>query len=367
MAKEDVIMSESTSLYKHLLDEVKASAQEPQSAKITHDSGDMYFAPPSLMRSKMDIELQIAGLRRHQLLMDKKIVEEVFRAKENALEAETKLALTMLEAYPTPGSPLTDSVGVNTNAINVFSNASAPPATSFEQDPVKFNTSAQNEISSPSRSDSAIGTPGLSALSSLDRVKVRLVSSPGLNETYEVLGSDESVIFHVKISLKHPKGDKNLSFEGEILDKHHEEVVKFHLNENRELVVTARNEKVCSIKRQPTLIKPVLTVNDNDNKVLFKVKGQGLRSNIPIFPITNLEKVPIGGINKALPLTAQPSNFVDAQLSSIDFPRDLDVKSKAAIIACNFIIVSTDHAMIRSRLLQNELLMVATDKNVTEY
>ncbi|CAH2989570.1 unnamed protein product [Chilo suppressalis] len=307
---------------------------------------------PSFIQSKVGIQLQIAELQRQQLILDKLHADEVFKAKESALEAQKNLALTMLDANPSSTFLIETNNKVLNNvaefsAINVFANASAPPA--IEVDPV---VSPSETAATAATEDIKATDLGLSQLSSLEGVKIQHVSAPNARETYEVFGPNGSRIYRVNISFGFFADKKKRTVLGEILNNKLKEVATFRTNENNAMELVVGNKIVCVVKRQPTMFKPVLTVSDELGKILLKIKGLrswiNLGTNSPFFYVETSSKDCIGCIIKDLSRTCKSSDAsIESQYSAIDFPCDLDVNSKLAVIASSFLIVSANLAADR--------------------
>ncbi|RVE54500.1 hypothetical protein evm_000985 [Chilo suppressalis] len=307
---------------------------------------------PSFIQSKVGIQLQIAELQRQQLILDKLHADEVFKAKESALEAQKNLALTMLDANPSSTFLIETNNKVLNNvaefsAINVFANASAPPA--IEVDPV---VSPSETAATAATEDIKATDLGLSQLSSLEGVKIQHVSAPNARETYEVFGPNRSRIYVVNISFGFFADKKKRTVLGEILNNKLKEVATFRTNENNAMELVVGNKIVCVVKRQPTMFKPVLTVSDELGKILLKIKGlrswMNLGTNSPFFYVETSSKDCIGCIIKDLSRTCKSSDAsIESQYSAIDFPCDLDVNSKLAVIASSFLIVSANLAADR--------------------
>ncbi|RVE54501.1 hypothetical protein evm_000986 [Chilo suppressalis] len=309
----------------------------------------------SFIESKIEIELQIADLRWQQLMLDRQHAEEVFKAKEIALDAEIRLAVTKLNASP-PSSTLCFENNrkmfynaAEERANNLFENASAPPAN--ESAPVSSTMSMQNMALQPLVSSDP-DFSGISQLSSLNKVTIHPVTAPSLNETYKILDPDGSEIYRVEVCVGH---DLKRALQGKIINKELKEVATFHTTESRTMELLVGNKKVFVVKRQPALFKLVLTISTTHGKVIMKIKGQGYGSNKSIYTVETATKENIGCIIKNLNTNSQPSNGSFDYLNSvINFHRDLKVVLKAAIVACSFLIVSTEHAAIRGKLLKED-------------
>ncbi|CAG9796822.1 unnamed protein product [Diatraea saccharalis] len=104
--------------------------------------------------------------------------------------------------------------------------------------------------------------------------------------------------------------------------------------------VTVCNQLASVVRQEVTFMKPVLNINDPQDRLVLRVKGPAVRTGECDFEIFTPSKKRVGVIRKlwggcAREVLTSKDNF------RINFPTDLDVRYKAALIGTCFLIVIT--------------------------
>ncbi|XP_049876405.1 phospholipid scramblase 4-like isoform X2 [Pectinophora gossypiella] len=95
--------------------------------------------------------------------------------------------------------------------------------------------------------------------------------------------------------------------------------------------------KLASVVRQEvTFLKPVLSVNDAGDKPLYRVKGPVDTANDTDFEVFSLSKKKVGAIKRKWGRSREAP--ADTDSFHIHFPKDLDVRYKAALVGVCFLI-----------------------------
>ncbi|KAJ0182844.1 hypothetical protein K1T71_002213 [Dendrolimus kikuchii] len=95
---------------------------------------------------------------------------------------------------------------------------------------------------------------------------------------------------------------------------------------------------VSVVRVEPTFMKPVLNINDADDKRVLRVKGPMCQDGEVDYEIFDKNKTRIGCIQKQWSGIAREV-FTDADNFMITFPGDLDVRFKAAVIGTCLLIL----------------------------
>ncbi|KAJ0182851.1 hypothetical protein K1T71_002220 [Dendrolimus kikuchii] len=103
--------------------------------------------------------------------------------------------------------------------------------------------------------------------------------------------------------------------------------------------VTVNGSLASVVRQELTLMKPVLNINDANDRHVLRVKGpaMALQGNAD-YEIFTSNKTRIGCIEKQWSGFMREA-FTDADNFRLTFPKDLDVRFKAAIIGTSFLIV----------------------------
>ncbi|XP_049876328.1 phospholipid scramblase 3-like isoform X1 [Pectinophora gossypiella] len=181
---------------------------------------------------------------------------------------------------------------------------------------------------------------GITQLSSVDRVVVRQKSYAGCK--YEVLTSDGRVILHARddtTALGQLLGGTNRAFNIDVMDTQDRPIAKLRRpytvgSDKMEVWVTGKLASV--VRQEVTFLKPVLSVNDAGDKPLYRVKGPVDTANDTDFEVFSLSKKKVGAIKRKWGRSREAP--ADTDSFHIHFPKDLDVRYKAALVGVCFLI-----------------------------
>ncbi|CAG4950726.1 unnamed protein product [Parnassius apollo] len=186
---------------------------------------------------------------------------------------------------------------------------------------------------------------GIKMLTGLTKVMIRQKVTTSDNNKYVVLAPDASVVFYAKENsgiLDRVLGGKSRAFEINIFDTEENEVIRlrrpFTMGLDVKMDVSVCGKAVSVVRKEVTFCKPIININDASDKPAFRVKGPMIPTNVCDFELFTTSKQRIGVISKKWSGTAR-----EAQTSSdnyvIEFPVDLDVCFKAAVIGTCLLIV----------------------------
>ncbi|KAG6445986.1 phospholipid scramblase 1 [Manduca sexta] len=184
---------------------------------------------------------------------------------------------------------------------------------------------------------------GIRQLISLDRIKVRQKTTVFEGNKYVLMTPDEKVFMYAKEdagALSVMLGGKNRAFHMDLLDTEHQNVVALRRPYTfgaDKLEVRVCGQLASVVRQEHTFMKPVLNINDAQDRNIFRVKGPMNISGECDFRILTRDKKQVGVIRKVWggfmrEAFSQSDNF------EIAFPLDLDVRIKAAIIGTCFLI-----------------------------
>ncbi|XP_028172458.1 phospholipid scramblase 3-like [Ostrinia nubilalis] len=182
--------------------------------------------------------------------------------------------------------------------------------------------------------------PGAAKLLPLSRVLVRQKMTVFKGNKYVVTDPDGEVLFYAKetggVMLM---SAKSRPFHINIHDAQDNEVMTLR----RPYTFGPDKMKVCiggqlvSVVRQEfTFTKPVLQINDANDQPVLRVKGPVVTGFEPDYVIQTADKRPIGVIKRVW--RGWRTALTDADSFHLEFPVDLDVRFKAAIIGTCFLI-----------------------------
>ncbi|XP_045452587.1 phospholipid scramblase 1-like [Melitaea cinxia] len=174
-------------------------------------------------------------------------------------------------------------------------------------------------------------------LKTLDKVLIREKSGSYVNNKYVVLTTEGEVILYAKEDsgfLNNVLGGKSRSFEIDVFDTNDKEVIKIrrpYTVAQDKMDVSVCGQAAAVVRKEVTFFKPVLTINDANDRLVIRVKGPVSLSSECNFELYSKDKQRIGDISKR---TRAP----DRDRFAARFPADLDVRYKAAVISTCFLI-----------------------------
>ncbi|XP_045511235.1 phospholipid scramblase 3-like [Colias croceus] len=182
---------------------------------------------------------------------------------------------------------------------------------------------------------------GLEKLNSLDRVVIRDKTKAYPSSKYVVTSPDGEVLLYAKEDsgiLDKVLSGKSRSFEIDVYDTDDREVIKlrrpYTLGQDK-MDVSVCGQAVAIVRKEVTFFKPVLSINDVNDKPVIRVKGPVSTTSECDFELYSSDKKRIGAICKRWNgLTrghSERDNFV------LLLP-PLDVRYKAAVIGTCFLI-----------------------------
>ncbi|XP_063357850.1 phospholipid scramblase 3-like [Cydia amplana] len=186
---------------------------------------------------------------------------------------------------------------------------------------------------------------GIKSLEGLHSVTIRQKVTGFSNNKYVVLAPDGAVILYAKENsraLNRLFGGKDRAFEINIYDTQDKEVVRLRRPYTfgpDKMDVTLCGSLISVVRQEVTFFKPVLNINDANDRPMLRVKGPMTTSGDADFKLYNTKKQQVGVIAKRWGGLAREL-FSDADHFEISFPADATVGVKAAIIGTCFLIVS---------------------------
>ncbi|CAK1601539.1 unnamed protein product [Parnassius mnemosyne] len=185
---------------------------------------------------------------------------------------------------------------------------------------------------------------GIKLLTGLNKVLIRQKVTAFPNNKYVVLAPDSSVVFYAKEDsgiLDRVLGGTSRAFEINVFDTEKKEVIRlrrpFTMGLDVKMDVAVCGKAVSVVRKEVTFCKPIININDSSDKPAFRVKGPVFTTSECDFELFTKSKQRIGVIRKKWSGMAREA-LTNADNYVIEFPADLDVRFKAAVIGTCFLI-----------------------------
>ncbi|KAJ0182868.1 hypothetical protein K1T71_002237 [Dendrolimus kikuchii] len=186
-------------------------------------------------------------------------------------------------------------------------------------------------------------------LASLNAVVIRQKSTAFSGNKYVICAPGGGVLFYAKEdagALNLVQGSSR-AFNIDIFDADNKQASLIFIQILRrpytfgpdKMDVKINGSLVSVVRVEPTFMKPVLNINDADDKRVLRVKGPMCQDGEVDYEIFDKNKTRIGCIQKQWSGIAREV-FTDADNFMITFPGDLDVRFKAAVIGTCLLIVN---------------------------
>ncbi|CAH2049813.1 unnamed protein product, partial [Iphiclides podalirius] len=178
---------------------------------------------------------------------------------------------------------------------------------------------------------------GIKELSRLSKILIRQKTTKIANK-YVVMAPDGSVVLHAREEsgiLDRMLVGTSRAFEMTLFDNDNKEVIKLRRPYTMgpdKMDVSLCGRPVSVVRKEVTFLKPVINVNDANDRPAYRVKGPVVTTNDCDFEIYTREKVRVGVIGRRWG-GAGDSNGYELQL-----PADLDVSYKVALLGASFLI-----------------------------
>ncbi|XP_028041917.1 phospholipid scramblase 2-like [Bombyx mandarina] len=182
---------------------------------------------------------------------------------------------------------------------------------------------------------------GIQQLMSLSSLRIQQKKNLCVGSEYTVLNENGEEILYAKEDaavLSTLFSGKHRSFNMHIVDSQENMVIflrRPHTLGLDKLEVRVDNVLVSIVRPQPTFVKPVFSINDSSDKPVLRVKGKHCTSANHEYEVLAVNKERIGGIKK------HGAGVVTEICTShyyLQFPADLHVDYKAALLATCFLI-----------------------------
>ncbi|KAJ0182843.1 hypothetical protein K1T71_002212 [Dendrolimus kikuchii] len=193
---------------------------------------------------------------------------------------------------------------------------------------------------------SKTSSSGMEQLLGLNTLHVRQKHTVFVGNKYVVCSPSGEVLFYAKedAGFFSVARGKNRPFYIDIYDTQNKLVIGLRRPYTfgpDKMDVTVNGSLASVVRQELTLMKPVLNINDANDRHVLRVKGpaMALQGNAD-YEIFTSNKTRIGCIEKQWSGFMREA-FTDADNFRLTFPKDLDVRFKAAIIGTSFLILQT--------------------------
>ncbi|KAL0851640.1 hypothetical protein ABMA28_007412 [Loxostege sticticalis] len=181
---------------------------------------------------------------------------------------------------------------------------------------------------------------GLTKLLTLGRVLVRQKTTVFSGNKYVVTDPNGEVMFYAKETGGMMLLDaKSRPFHINIYDAQDNEVITLRRPYTfgpDKMQVCIGGQLVSVVRQEVTFMKPVLNINDASDRPVLRVKGPAMMTQQCDFVVYGTNKAQVGVIRRVW--SGWRNAFTDTDSFHIEFPADLDVRFKAAIIGTCFLV-----------------------------